>query len=195
MPFQSGAVCRPKDGQVVCGDTYLIHPSDDGKLFVAVIDGLGGGEEAARAAELAKGVYVEHPSAPLQELIRRSHTATLHTRGAVVALMRLDERTRHVAYVGVGNIGTYVYTHQPIKPISKNGILGYRLPQLLELSYSYDVGDVFVMFSDGVTSQFSQDARLDSRQPPQALAEHILATYGKSIDDATVVVIKTTPQP
>lgn len=62
---------------------------------------------------------------------------------------------------------------------------------MLELTYTYDPGDLFVLYSDGVSSQFAQDLHLDIRQPPQALAEQIVQIYGKQSDDATVVVIQT----
>jgi hypothetical protein len=48
-----------------------------------------------------------------------------------------------------------------------------------------------VLYSDGISSQFAQDGTIDIKQPPQQLAEHVLASYGKLSDDATVVVIKT----
>ena len=84
-----------------------------------------------------------------------------------------------------------VYSRQPIKPISKNGILGFRLPALLELNYTYDSGDTFVLFSDGVSSRFGQENLVNLRQTPQQISELILDRYGKTIDDATVVTIKT----
>jgi serine/threonine protein phosphatase PrpC len=109
----------------------------------------------------------------------------------VIGLLRLDAMAQKVSYIGVGNIGVHVYTRQTIKPISKNGILGFRLPQLLELSYTYDPGDLFVLYSDGISSRFSLDGKIDIRQPPQRIAEQILELYGKHTDDATVVVIRT----
>jgi phosphoserine phosphatase RsbX len=160
-------------------------------VLAAVVDGLGGGAEAERAARLAAQMIEQHPEYPLQELIRRSHTALHSTRGAVIGLLRLDLADNNASYVGVGNIGLQVYSRQPIKPISKNGILGFRLPTLLELRYMYDPGDVFVLYSDGVSATFAQDATIDLKQPPQQMAEHILKAYGKHTDDATVVVIKT----
>ena len=39
-------------GQTVSGDRHLVSPCRDG-LLVAVVDGLGHGEEAAKAAEIA----------------------------------------------------------------------------------------------------------------------------------------------
>jgi hypothetical protein len=133
----------------------------------------------------------QHPSYPLQDLIRRSHAALHSTRGAVIGILRLEQAGNQATYVGVGNIGVQVYSRQPIKPISKNGILGFRLPSLLELRYVYDPGDIFVLFSDGVSSSFGQDNKIDIKQPPQRMAEQILSTYGKHTDDATVVAVKT----
>jgi serine/threonine protein phosphatase PrpC len=186
-----GAVCRAKQNQLVSGDIYVVQEHGEGLVLAAIVDGLGGGEEAARAARAAVQVINEHTDWPLQDLMHRSHAALHSTRGAVIGLLRLDQPSHKASYVGVGNIGMQVYSRQMIKPISKNGILGFRLPTLLELHYVYDPGDIFVLYSDGVSSRFALDGQIDIRQPPQRIADQILAAYGKHIDDATVVVIKT----
>jgi serine phosphatase RsbU (regulator of sigma subunit) len=191
MTWTWGAVCRAKQNQTVSGDLYVIEEHGEGRLIAAVVDGLGGGEEAARAARAAEQIIRQHPDWPLQELVQRSHVALHSTRGAVIGLLRLDIQGHKVSYVGVGNIGAQVYSRQTIKPISKNGILGFRLPALLEMHYTYDPGDIFVLYSDGVSSRFALDGKIDIRQPPQRIAEQILELYGKYTDDATVVVIKT----
>jgi negative regulator of sigma-B (phosphoserine phosphatase) len=110
----------------------------------------------------------------------------------VMALMTFNLRLRSMSYVGVGNIGAHAYSRLPIKPISKNGIIGYRMPHLLKLAYSYNFGDTFVLYSDGVSSRFSLDTAIDSAQHPQSLADRILHTHGKDSDDATVLVIRVT---
>jgi serine/threonine protein phosphatase PrpC len=186
-----GAVCRAKQGQSISGDVYVVREYTEGHVLISVIDGLGGGSEAERAARLAAQTLEQYPDYPLQDLIRRSHTALHSTRGAVIGVLRLELANSQATYVGVGNIGVQVYSRQPIKPISKNGILGFRLPTLLELRYVYDPGDIFVLYSDGVSSNFAQDSKIDIKQPPQPMAEQILASYGKHTDDATVVAIKT----
>ncbi|KPV50809.1 stage II sporulation protein E [Kouleothrix aurantiaca] len=191
MSSSWGAVCRAKQGQTVSGDMYFVQEYAEGKLIASVIDGLGGGVEAARAAQLALNTLQKHPDMPLQELIRQAHTALHNTRGAVIGVVRLDIAQAQASYIGVGNIGVQVYSRQPIKPISKNGILGFRLPTLLELHYTYDPGDLFVLYSDGISQHFAQDTSISIRQPPQTMADSILAGYGKTSDDATVLVIKT----
>ena len=191
MSITWGAVCRAKQGQSISGDVYVVREYAEGRVLISVIDGLGGGSEAERAARLAAQTLEQFPDYPLQDLIRRSHTALHSTRGAVIGVLRLELASNQATYVGVGNIGVQVYSRQPIKPISKNGILGFRLPTLLELRYVYDPGDIFVLYSDGVSSNFAQDNKIDLKQPPQRMAEQILASYGKYTDDATVVAIKT----
>jgi serine/threonine protein phosphatase PrpC len=186
-----GAVCRAKQGQSISGDVYVVREYAEGQVLISIIDGLGGGSEAERAARLAAQLLEQYPDYPLQDLIRRSHTALHSTRGAVIGLLRLEQTSCHATYVGVGNIGVQVYSRQPIKPISKNGILGFRLPSLLELRYVYDPGDIFVLYSDGVSSSFAQDNKIDIKQSPQRMTEQILETYGKHSDDATVVAVKT----
>jgi negative regulator of sigma-B (phosphoserine phosphatase) len=190
MSVSWGAACRPKAGQSVSGDVFVVAPFGPSGLQVAVIDGLGGGVEAERAAEGAATVIRARPGYEPLDLIRQAHTALHNTRGAVIGILTFDLQQRGVTYIGVGNIGTQVYSSQPIKPISKNGILGYRLPQLLKLSYSYNLGDTFVLYSDGISSRFSLDPQLNHGQPPQSLAELILSRYGKMNDDATVVVVR-----
>ena len=191
MSITWGAVCRAKQGQSISGDVYVVREYAEGQTLISIIDGLGGGIEAERAARLAAQLLEQYPDYPLQDLIRRSHTALHSTRGAVIGILRLEQTSNQATYIGVGNIGVQVYSRQPIKPISKNGILGFRLPTLLELRYVYDPGDIFVLYSDGVSSSFAQDNKIDIKQPPQRMAEQILETYGKHSDDATVVAVKT----
>lgn len=109
-----------------------------------------------------------------------------------MALLTFNLALRSVSYMGVGNIGAQIYSALPIKPISKNGIIGYRLPHLLKLTYSYNSGDTFVLYSDGVSSRLNLDATISVSLAPQSLAERILERHGKDSDDATVVAVRIT---
>lgn len=189
MKLVWGVATRPKEGQSISGDTYVLEQHEHYAL-AAVIDGLGGGAEAAHAAELAAGVLRGYPDQPLPILMQQSHTALHGTRGAVIGMLRLNFAANTLAFMGVGNIGIYAASQQSIKPISKNGILGYRLPTLLQLDYSYNSGDTFVLYSDGITSQFLAERELQFAGEPQHLADTILARYGKLNDDATVLVVR-----
>jgi phosphoserine phosphatase RsbX len=192
MGVNWGAVARPKYGQSVSGDLFVVEPFAPNGLQVAVIDGLGGGVEAARASSAAGEVVRANPAAEPAMLMKQAHTALHGTRGAVMALMTFNLEARSVSYIGVGNIGAQVYSAISIKPISKNGIIGYRLPTLLKLAYNYNFGDTFVLYSDGISSRFNLDSQISATLEPQSLAELILQHHGKDSDDATVVVVRIT---
>jgi serine/threonine protein phosphatase PrpC len=190
MSAEWGAVCRPKSGQSISGDTYLVQPFGAHGLLAAVIDGLGGGEQAAHAAHGAAAVFQAHPERDLLDLVRQAHTALQGTRGCVAAALTVDFTQRSMTYVGVGNIGTHVIGTPGIKPISKNGIIGYRLPHLLKLSYTYNSGTTLVLYSDGISSKFALETSPTPLPTPQVFAETILQRHGKSNDDATVLVLR-----
>ncbi len=190
MNIRWGASNQPKHGQRISGDAYVIEPFSPHGLMVSLIDGLGGGEAAAHAAQSAAAVIRSAPAQDPLELIRRSHLALRGTRGAVMALFSYNLQHCSVSFAGVGNIGVQVYSAVPIKPISKNGIVGYRLPGLLKLAYSYSPGDTFVLYSDGVSSDFTSEINPESAEDPQSLAESILRHYAKGHDDASVVVVR-----
>jgi hypothetical protein len=189
MKLRWGSTLRTKAGQSVCGDGLAVIEVEGGAL-ITVIDGLGGGVEAARPTTLALEVLREHPTRPLKELIERCHTALHGTRGAVIGLLRLEDQQHRATYVGVGNIGIHVVSDRMIKPISKNGILGHRqLPNLLEMSYIYNPNDLFVLYSDGISTRMISDSALNHLpENLDLLAIDLLERYGKTTDDATILL-------
>lgn len=192
MAVSWGAVNRPKAGQTTSGDAYVVEAFNPNGLQVALIDGLGGGAEAAEAATTAARVVQASPAQDSSEILRRSHVALRGTRGAVMALLTFDFAQCSVSYVGVGNIGLYVWSSMPIRPISRNGIVGYRMPALFKQAYTYHLGDTFVLYSDGVSGRFAFDPGLDFTGEPQELAERIVCHHGQSVDDASVLIVRPT---
>lgn len=194
MSVRWGAAARPKHGQQISGDAYVVV-EQDGWFLTAMIDGLGGGAEAAHAADAAVAAVRNLAHRPLKEIMEQSHRQLHGTRGAVMGLLRLEVATRKATFVGVGNIGVHVLSSRSIKPISRNGILGHRqLPSLLEMSYTYDAGDVFILYSDGISTRFISSQHQGHVEDPEGLAHTIMTQFGKPIDDATVVVVVTEEQ-
>jgi len=190
--LQYGVVQRPKPGGRVSGDAYLVREHGL-QVTVALADGLGSGEEAALAARRAVEVVGENLQYPLSEVMIRCHQALRGTRGAVMALLRLDRAQKEVAFLGVGNVGFYAHSATPIHAISGNGIVGYHLPNLREFRHPYTPGDTFILFSDGVSNHFTfaeERRHLNMDAPPQELAEEIVTRFGKKDDDATILVLR-----
>jgi hypothetical protein len=49
-------------------------------------------------------------------------------------------------------------------------------------------GDTLVLATDGIRASFAEELSL--RDPPQQIADHILARFGKDTDDALVLVAR-----
>ncbi len=185
-----GIVHRPKPSRDVSGDAYLITEQKD-KVLIALVDGLGSGQAAAQASRKAVQCIKENSTLALGDIIRKCHQVLKGTRGAVMMLMHVDLAAEEVAFMGVGNVGVQVRSAKPIKPISKNGIVGYRLPRLQEFRYGYTPGDLFVLHSDGISSRFIlNNPEGWNMDDPQALAEEIAQRFGKDNDDLTIIIAR-----
>jgi len=187
--MQYGIVFRPKKGQEVSGDGYLILGLD-GVFVVAVADGLGSGEDAAHASRLAMATVGEYAWAELPEMLRWCHLALRGSRGAVMSVLKIDRDKDRVSYAGVGNVGFRGLSAADFRPINAYGIIGSRFPSVRAFEGVYTPGDIFVLSTDGITRGFSLDKVSAVRgQPPQVLAEQIAGRFSRQEDDVTVVVI------
>jgi negative regulator of sigma-B (phosphoserine phosphatase) len=186
-----GIVHRPKSGRDISGDAYLIKEGEEATL-VCLVDGLGSGEAAAEASQAAIRYVEMNSTLPLSDIMANCHQALRGTRGAVMALLRISFLESAIAFVGVGNIGIHARSTALIKPISRNGIVGYRLPRLQEFTYPYTPGDLFVLHTDGISGRFTLDGALwtEGAQDVQTLADAIAQNFGKENDDVTVLVAR-----
>jgi len=188
--MEFGLVHRPKSGHNISGDAYLIKEGEKTTL-VCLVDGLGSGKAAAEAAQAAIRCVEVSSTLPLSDIMAKCHQALRGTRGAVMALLRISFAESTITFVGVGNIGIHVRSTTPIKPISKNGIVGYRLPRLQEFTYPYTPGDLFVLHTDGISSRFIlNDGLWKEAQDVQAFADEIARNFGKDNDDITTLVAR-----
>jgi negative regulator of sigma-B (phosphoserine phosphatase) len=188
-----GVVFRPKTGQRVSGDAYLII--DEGKTCLAtVVDGLGSGSEAAHASRLALATVGEQPWAELTDILRQCHLALLGTRGAVMSLLRIEfgagARGGQVSYAGVGNVDFHGQSASNFSAWNAYGIIGSRFPKVQVFQGLYTPGDLFVLSTDGISRQFRLGSFPAARgQPPQVVADKIAEGFGRMEDDVTVLVM------
>src|SRR5690242_17095129 len=92
---------RPMAGQTISGDLHVVEPFDGGFLL-AVIDGVGHGDEAHTVAEVAADVMRKSAGEPVISLVKRCHEALGKTRGAVMTLAAVDIPGNTVTWMGVG---------------------------------------------------------------------------------------------
>jgi phosphoserine phosphatase RsbX len=175
------------------GDLHVVVPLPHGALL-AVIDGLGHGPEAAEAARRAATILRDRASLHVHELFELCHEGLRGTRGAVMSLVTLDSRSSTIDWFGVGNVeGLLLHsdaagkrTDQAIS--ARGGVLGYRMPPLKVGSAHIFRGDILVLASDGIRNGFGSDVPLE--WGPQAIADWLLSRYGKTTDDALVLVAR-----
>ncbi len=175
------------------GDLSFVYRCGEGAL-IGVIDGLGHGPEAAQAARAAASALEPNAGAPLAEAFARCHDATRGTRGVVMTLASFSTSQATLAWCGVGNVEAVLFrADQQAAPRSeavtpRGGVVGYQLPPLRIVSLPISTGDVLVMVSDGIRSDFERTVTLDST--PAELAERVLRTHARGTDDALVAVVR-----
>jgi negative regulator of sigma-B (phosphoserine phosphatase) len=192
-PIEWAVAELAQPGQSESGDRYLAVATADGGL-VAVVDGLGHGAEAASAAKLAVRALERGAHRPLVQLLRDCHQSLLGTRGAVVSAAAFAFDAETMTWLGVGNVeGLLIRAPASAGArteslLVRGGVVGVRLPPLAAEVVPVRRGDTLILATDGVRSGFL-DAVLPYL-PPQALADHVLARWGTTADDALVLVVR-----
>ena len=188
-----GAAARPRPGESRSGDRYLVSARTAGVL-VAAVDGVGHGPEAALAADLAIRVAGEQAARPLPEILETCHQSLQRTRGAAMSLARWIAERRELEWIGVGNVEGRVAHHAVGAGVVRErlllraGLVGVTLPPLKVERLLLPLESRLILATDGISSDF--DERIDPRDPPQRLADRILARSLKPEDDALVLVAR-----
>src|ERR1051325_897373 len=188
-----GAAARALPGQTVSGDLHRVKPLNDGVLL-AVVDGLGHGEEATVAARIAVGVLDQHAEEPLVPLVLRCHAALMQTRGVVMTVASLRPVEERLTWLGVGNVEAALLRAdaqgQPgsERALLRGGLVGYQLPELRASMTTIAPGDLLVFATAGIDAGFL--AGFVQSDPPQQIADRILDRHFRGHDDALVLVVR-----
>lgn len=180
-------------GERTSGDLHIVHPTADGVL-VGVVDGLGHGEEAALAARRAVDTLGRFGHESVISLARRCHEALVGTRGVVMSLAVFGVAEATVTWLGIGNVeGVLVRADRKAVPptetiVQRGGVVGYELPPLRASVISVVPKDTLFLATDGIRAGFTSGLQL--QDPPQRLADQILAQGAKRTDDALVLVAR-----
>ena len=182
---------RPFPGEFESGDRYAVIQHPRGTLF-AVADGLGHGYEAAVAAKLAMQIVTGQAQLPLLSIVKSCHEALVRTRGVALIIASLESSDETMTWLSIGNVAGLLLrvdgqgNVQREHVVIRNGVVGNRLPSLRAATVPLRHGDLLIFATDGVREGFQDDVRLDAC--PQETADRILAQYGRSTDDALVLV-------
>jgi anti-sigma regulatory factor (Ser/Thr protein kinase) len=173
-----------------CGDTWHVTLGEQ-RVSALLIDGLGHGEEAERAAKAGAQAFAQSPFSAPQYLLGELHQAMNGTRGGAVAIAQYEGARDSIAFIGIGNIGaTLVGGERPRGLASHPGIVGgqYRKGQVFD--YAHVRGNLLIMFSDGLQSRWNLQAYpgLVFRHPA-VIAAVLHRDFCRGRDDVTVLVL------
>jgi anti-sigma regulatory factor (Ser/Thr protein kinase) len=184
---------RPCPGERESGDAVLACPRGDA-LLLAVVDGTGHGAAARAAAMAVQAVADGGAWSGLPEFLQQAHARLAGTRGAAVGALLVDGASRRFSYAGVGNTTASREVGEPWRGVSRDGVLGERLPTAFVQEGVLSPGDLFVLCTDGVSSldRASMPGRA-ARRDASGLAQDIVSEYGRPHDDASCLVARWGP--
>jgi phosphoserine phosphatase RsbX len=188
---------RPIAGETLSGDVATVQMTSS-RCVLAVIDGLGHGAQAAKAASAAAAVVEQNRAEPMEALVLLLHERLADSRGVAATVAEIDGTTGRMEWLGVGNVsGVVLRADETARPrthgvFMHRGVLGYLLPSLhvpepLQLA----PGDLVIIATDGVRGDLTAGLRLDA--PVQRLAESLLQAQATEDDDALVLVARYGP--
>lgn len=185
-----GVISVPKVGEEVCGDAWAAAETATTRTWM-VADGLGHGGQAAIAATEAVRIFNRNPTEPVPSMLERLHTGLRATRGAAVAIARVDLATARVTYGGIGNIaGTLVAGQDVRRMISLAGTAGHVARRVQAFDYPNASGWI-VMHSDGLASSWSLERYAGlAASHPVLIAAVLYRDFKRTRDDVTVLVAR-----
>jgi hypothetical protein len=188
-----GVASRPLRGGSPSGDQHVVQETPEG-LLVAVVDGVGHGEEGSRAARWATEAIRAYHKEPLASLVAHCHQTLVGTRGVVMSLAAFDVARATMSWLGVGNVEAALLrvgergTTLRKRLLLRNGVVGHTLPPLEAAKVPVASGDLLALATDGIRPHFVDG--LIRGEAPQRSADRILAEYARDTDDALVLVAR-----
>lgn len=189
--WEIGNICVPIPSEEVCGDSWTAVGSDT-VLSVLVADGLGHGQGAADASLLAVKTMETDPDVFPVRAMQNSHALMRGSRGAAVAIARVDVTTQELRYCGVGNIAGCIFSAEGRQHlISHNGIVGTNMLKTQEFAHAWKEDAIVIMHSDGIGTKWAlENYPALERCHPSVIAAVIHRDFTRGRDDATIVVFK-----
>ena len=188
-----GMRTRPMRGEVVCGDMTMAVQMDNGILLV-IADATGHGKQANELTNSLSQFVLGHATNDVKALLTDMHAFLKGSIGAAVGALFVDTQLCTLTYAGVGNTGAARRSGESWRPVSKDGVLGQRLPTLFVQKTQLAQGDLILMWSDGLSELASgMFATRNAYKSSAQLTHELLQELGKPHDDASCVVLRWLP--
>lgn len=190
-PLEFGAATQPCPGSHFNGDSFVIIRNN--KIAVlAVIDGLGHGQFAHKAAQAARNYIERHYTQPIMNLFKGVERACSSTRGVVMAIARFEWINKRMIFGSIGNIGVRVFRSPgPMNFVIRRGVIGLNAPNPVITEHEWEPEYIMILHSDGLKTHWGwRDFSPIVYKSATAIAHHLLHKFARGDDDATVLVVK-----
>ena len=208
-----GVAGAAKDGKLLSGDSFRTMDLGNGKMALAISDGMGNGERALLESQSALDM--------LQQLLRSGmdEKLSIKTVNSILALRSTDEmfatvdlalidlQTANTRFVKIGSTPSFVKRGSDVITITANNLPVGILEEIEVdvVSRMLKPGDLLIMMSDGI---YEAPRHIENRQlwmkriiseldtdDPQEVADLLLEKVirqhsGQIVDDMTVLVAR-----
>jgi hypothetical protein len=123
--------------------------------------------------------------------VHAAHEALRPTRGAALAVARIDFAADELRFAGVGNIGAVAIDDGRRALVSHNGIVGHNMRKVQEFAVPFGPGALCILHSDGIETRWDLDKYpgLQGRSPA-LVAAILMRDHIRGRDDAMVLVVR-----
>lgn len=203
-----GTCAMTKSSSSKSGDCYCVVRMEDGKILMALCDGMGSGEKAQKASETAISLVENFYKAGFENEIILSIVNKFLALGnenifSCLDMSIIDLKTGGVDFIKLGATNGYIKHKDTISTISCNalplGIVSNIVPTIKSTIVS--AGDMIIICTDGVTDSFPSDEEMSNfinninSYSPQEVADKLMDkaienNHGIALDDMTILVAK-----
>ena len=191
-PLAVGVATRPRSIGSENGDAFVVKSWAESTL-VGVLDGLGHGAFAHRAAQAGRQYVESHYDQPLEQIFRGVGRTCRATRGVVMALARFDWGKGMLVFASLGNIEVRVFPDsRPFRFTIRRGVIGLNAPEVVVSEHPWPSDHMLILHSDGLRTHWNwKDFPEMDHQPAAVLAQEFLRALAKEEDDATIIVVRS----
>jgi len=201
-----GQASAPKTGQEVCGDSKAVYTLNDGRVLLALSDGMGSGESAAKQSDATielLGKFLEAGFDTQSTLRMINSILLLRTNAeafATVDIAMIDKYSGSCEFIKIGANSTYILNNHKVRQISSASLPAGILTEIdaEKTTARLKDGSCVILLSDGIEAANDPwvAGYIATLPPcePQALADSILKAatehFGGRDDDMTVITAR-----
>lgn len=191
-PKDYAGLITAKAGYRRSGDAWAVRKTDEA-LWLLLCDGLGHGDEAAKAGATVCDAFLGAPLDDPCEIVNIMDRAARGERGAAALVIQKPKNAAEpILACGIGNIAAAVINGAKVQRlISSGGVIGGGLKKVNAQTYENSKQCTIFMATDGLKSihDFKSKAALFARDP-LTIASVLHRDYERGTDDCGVLIAK-----